>query len=97
MRIRPCRSLLSIVIVIIAVLDAPFTAEQAPPGNQSLDRLKSRIEEAIPLAQGVMGVSIKHLESNTSLDVNGDGAFPMASTFKFPCSSNCTRWRRLGP
>ena len=50
MRIRPSGTLLSIVIVIIAVLDTSFTAEQAPPGNQTLARLKSRIEEAIPLA-----------------------------------------------
>lgn len=84
MRIRPCRTLLSIVVVIIAVLDAPFTAEQAPPANRNLDRLKSRIEEAMPLAQGLVGVSIKHLESNIALEVNGDGAFPMASTFKLP-------------
>ena len=83
MRIRPSRTLLGIVIVI-AVLDASFTAGQAPPGHQHLNRLKSRIEEAIPLAQGVVGVSIKHLESNIALEVNGDGVFPMASTFKLP-------------
>ena len=84
MRIRASRTLLGIVVVIIVVLDVSFTAEQAPAGNPNLARLKSRIEEAIPLAQGVVGVSIKHLESNTSLDVNGDGVFPMASTFKLP-------------
>jgi beta-lactamase class A len=32
----------------------------------------------------VVGVSIKHFESNTALEVNGDGVFPMASTFKLP-------------
>ena len=83
MQVRRSRTLLSLVVVIIAALDASFTAEQAP-GNQNLTRLKSRIEEAIPLAQGVVGVSIKHLESNTSLEVNGDAVFPMASTFKLP-------------
>jgi beta-lactamase class A len=84
MRIRRSGTPTSLVVVIIATLGASFTAEQAPPGNQHLTRLKSRIEEAIPLAQGVIGVSIKHLESNTSLDINGDGVFPMASTFKLP-------------
>jgi beta-lactamase class A len=83
MRIRRSGMSLSIVLVVITALGASFTAEQAP-GNQNLPRLKSRIEEAIPLAQGVVGVSIKHLESNIALEVNGDGAFPMASTFKLP-------------
>jgi beta-lactamase class A len=84
MRIRPSRTPLSIVVVMTAALSASVTAEQAPPGNPHLNRLRIRIEEVIPLAQGVVGVSIKHLESNTALEVNGDGVFPMASTFKLP-------------
>ena len=38
----------------------------------------------MPLAQGMVGVAIKHLESNVSLSINGDEPFPMASTFKLP-------------
>jgi hypothetical protein len=46
MRIRSSRTVLNTVVVIVSTLGASFTAEQAPPGNQNLTRLKSRIEEA---------------------------------------------------
>jgi beta-lactamase class A len=72
------------MLVVMAASGASFTAEQTSPASQNLDRLRSRILAAIPSAQGVVGVSIKHLESNTSLAVNGDEPFPMASTFKLP-------------
>jgi len=68
--------------VVIAV--ASSSAEQVSGYAQHLDRLRSRIEATLPSAQGVVGVAIKHLESGTSLSVNGDEPFPMASTFKLP-------------
>jgi beta-lactamase class A len=83
MRTRPFGTLLAI-LVVTAAFGASFTAEQASPVAQNLDRLRSRIETAIPLAQGVVGVSVRHLESNISVAVNGDEPFPMASTFKLP-------------
>jgi beta-lactamase class A len=67
----------------MAPVRASFT-EQTAPAAQTLDRLRSRVEAAIPPAQGVVGVSIQHLESRTVLAVNGDEPFPMASTFKLP-------------
>lgn len=72
------------VLVVTAAFSVSFTAEQASPTSQNLERLRSRLEAAVPLAQGVVGVSIKHLESNTSIAINGDEPFPMASTFKLP-------------
>ena len=68
----------------LLVLTPALTAEQARASSPTLDRLRSRIEAALPAAQGVVGVAIKHLESNTALAVNGDEPFPMASTFKLP-------------
>jgi beta-lactamase class A len=52
--------------------------------SANLDRLRGRIDAVIPIAQGTVGVAIKHLESNVSLSINGDEPFPMASTFKLP-------------
>jgi beta-lactamase class A len=75
---------LATVFVVTAAFSISITGEQAPPASQNLDRLRSRLEALLPLAQGVVGVSIKHLESNTSIAISGDEPFPMASTFKLP-------------
>jgi beta-lactamase class A len=74
------------VVTILIVLGAGSisNAVQAPPATRHLDRLRAQIQEAITPAQGVVGVSLKHLESGTTLAVNGDEPFPMASTFKLP-------------
>jgi beta-lactamase class A len=73
------------LIVLIAFAASPAAEQMPTPGPvRHLDRLRSRIEAALPLAQGVVGVSIKHLESGASVAVNGDAPFPMASTFKLP-------------
>jgi beta-lactamase class A len=79
MRIRPSRTPL---IILFVALGASVWTQPGPA--QGLDRLRSRIEAAFRPAEGVIGVSIKHLESNASLAVNGDEPFPMASTFKLP-------------
>lgn len=71
------------VIVMLLALAAGLPARQSP-STTNLDRLRGRIDAAIPAAQGTVGVAIKHLESNVSLSVNGDEPFPMASTFKLP-------------
>ena len=73
----------TIVVAVAAFAVAP-AAEQATGAARHLDRLRSRIEAVLPAAEGVVGVSIKHLESGTTLAVNGDEPFPMASTFKLP-------------
>jgi beta-lactamase class A len=74
------------VVTFLVVLGASSTssAVQAPPATRHRDRLRAQIQEAITPAQGVVGVSLKHLESGTTLAVNGDEPFPMASTFKLP-------------
>jgi beta-lactamase class A len=52
--------------------------------GSGLERLKAAIEQVVEEAEGEMGVAIEHLETGQALDVNGDKAFPMASTFKLP-------------
>jgi beta-lactamase class A len=74
--------MLIVVLVLWVASSRAVGIEQASTGR--LDRLRAAIETAIPAAQGVVGVSIKHLESGTALAVNGDEPFPMASTFKLP-------------
>jgi beta-lactamase class A len=74
---------LAISIAVIGFV-ASFSSAQSESVSRNLDRLRSRIEAALPPAQGVVGVAIKHLESNVSIAINGDEAFPMASTFKLP-------------
>ena len=50
----------------------------------SLERLRAAVTEAAEKSTGEMGVAIEHLESGLRLDVRGDVAYPMASTFKLP-------------
>jgi beta-lactamase class A len=74
-----------LTLVVIVVLASPGASPAAAQGAAvQLDRFRSRIEAAARDADGVVGVSIRHLESGTSLSINGDEPFPMASTFKLP-------------
>jgi beta-lactamase class A len=76
------RSVATVGLFVLAFA-AALPAVQSPSAA-NLDRLRGRIEAAVPAAQGTVGVAIKHLESGVSLSVNGDEPFPMASTFKLP-------------
>jgi beta-lactamase class A len=50
----------------------------------SLERLRAAVAEAAEKSTGEMGVTIEHLESGLRIDLRGDVAYPMASTFKLP-------------
>ena len=82
MRIARARTIA--VALAAATIAVSISAEQPTGYAQHLPRLRSRVEAVLPSAQGVVGVSIKHLESGTSLAIHGDEPFPMASTFKLP-------------
>lgn len=80
-----CLRRVGAVVVVAGVAFAPSaTSGQAPAGARNLERLRSHIQEAMMPPQGVVGVSIKHLESGVTLSANGDEPFPMASVFKLP-------------
>ncbi len=52
--------------------------------DPSLERFRAAVLEAAEGATGQMGAAIEHLESGVRVDVRGDVAYPMASTFKLP-------------
>tara|TARA_B100000315_G_scaffold225500_1_gene231791 strand:+ start:9798 stop:10553 length:756 start_codon:yes stop_codon:yes gene_type:complete len=52
--------------------------------DASLERLERAIERGATVAGGLVGATAIHLESGRTVSVNGDEAFPMASTYKVP-------------
>jgi beta-lactamase class A len=78
------RSLVTLLVVIAAWTATARAGDSEQGSANRLDRLRAAVEAAIPAAEGVVGVSIKHLETGATLAVNGDERFPMASTFKLP-------------
>ena len=85
---RPSR-LAAVAATLAALLlapapDARAAAQQAPAGEASLEVLRAELERVAETSGGVMGLGIHHLETGRELYVNGDEAFPMASTYKVP-------------
>jgi beta-lactamase class A len=73
------------VSLSIAVIVVGFAAAARPSASEAtLDRLRAQIVRAATAAHGSVGVAIEHLESRTTLFVNADEPYPMASTFKLP-------------
>jgi beta-lactamase class A len=64
---------------IIATAFSLFTFHSFP----QIDSLKNKIEQIIKTKNATVGVSIRGIENNDSLSVNGDAHFPMQSVFKF--------------
>jgi beta-lactamase class A len=82
MRVRAVR--LCVVFACVLIASPQLDSQQSARSSLALDRLRNRIAAVLPQSDGTVGVAIKHLESNTSLAINGDEPFPMASTFKLP-------------
>jgi beta-lactamase class A len=66
-------------LLIISVVFSLFTFHS----YSQIDSLKSKIEQIIKTKNATVGVSIRGIENNDSLSVNGDAHFPMQSVFKF--------------
>ncbi|MDA1009848.1 MAG: class A beta-lactamase [Chloroflexi bacterium] len=77
---------LAAALLVPAVFAAPGTAQD--PG---LERLRQELERIAPHSGGTMGIGALHLESGRSVFLNGDGAFPMASTYKVPIAYQLLR------
>lgn len=81
--------LAALVAALAALLLAPATdaraaAQQASAADASQEVLRAELERVAETSGGVMGLGIHHLETGRELYVNGDEAFPMASTYKVP-------------
>ena len=96
---RAARSLLPSVAAALAVAAGPIpvpasawaTPASAPAqetrtfgGDPGLERLAAEAARLAEHAQGVVGVAVHHLETGRGFTLNGDVAFPMASTYKVP-------------
>lgn len=51
---------------------------------QATDLLRAELERLEPFSGGTMGIAAIHLETGREVYLNGDEAFPMASTYKVP-------------
>jgi beta-lactamase class A len=57
----------------------------APAAAQNrLDLLRAELERLAPISGGSLGIGVYHLESGRELFLDGDGHYPMASSFKVP-------------
>lgn len=56
----------------------------APRDDAALQRLADELARLEPLSAGSMGIAAVHLETGRAVYLNGDEAFPMASTYKVP-------------
>lgn len=59
-------------------------ARPAAAPDASLETLRAELARIAETSGGIMGLGIHHLETGRELHVNGDEAFPMASTYKVP-------------
>ncbi len=81
---RTRRTAASAVSFFLFLLALPL---QGQSDDASLRRLHTEIERLATGTEGVVGVSVLHLESGAALSLNGDVAFPMASTYKIPIAT----------
>jgi len=73
-----------LAIVLGLILAAGFLTAQESASAPRIGRLKHQIERIVHNQDGVVGVAVKHIETGQGLSLNGEEAFPMASTFKVP-------------
>jgi beta-lactamase class A len=77
-------SIIALVLeILLSVAGLSFKAAVAQV-NHSTQRLERELGRLTVISEGTVGVAAIHLESGQSVFVNGDVAFPMASTYKIP-------------
>lgn len=65
-------------------VSAPALHAQAVATDVGMARLEAEIGRLAEIAGGTVGVGAIHIESGTRVLLNGDEAFPMASSYKVP-------------
>lgn len=74
-----------VALAALVLVPAPTLAQTVTSGaDPNLARLASEIERVAPSSGGIMGIAAQHLESGRAVLLNGDAAFPMASSYKVP-------------
>ncbi|MGQ0539019.1 MAG: class A beta-lactamase [Gemmatimonadaceae bacterium] len=72
------------VLCLLAATGTVAGSLRAQRVDDGLARLESEIVRLAAISGGKVGAGIIHLETGRELYVNGDEAFPMASTYKVP-------------
>jgi beta-lactamase class A len=75
------KSRIGVMVATAACLVSSLATAQT---DASLERLERAIERGGTVAGGLVGATAIHLETGRTVSVNGDVAFPMASTYKVP-------------
>jgi beta-lactamase class A len=70
---------------------APAAVGNVAPVSGSLERLEREIERLAEIAGGTVGVGAIHLQTGRAVYLNGDEAFPMASSYKVPIAVELLR------
>ena len=74
---------LSTTLLISASANAQ-TAVNQPTTKKSSASFHNQIEQITRVSQGRVGVAATELETGESVDLHGDGQFPMQSVYKLP-------------
>ncbi|HSR43111.1 MAG TPA: class A beta-lactamase [Longimicrobiales bacterium] len=93
-RRHPSAAPLVAALLLVPGLTRADARAQAPSGTGPNDGLPALRAELLRLSAGVdgtVGVGVHHLETGVELYVNGDEAFPMASTYKVPVAVELLR------
>lgn len=79
---RRVQNLATVLAAVFVVWGArPAAAAEHTPDSKSL---RQKLEKLVSAAGGQTGVAVLHVESGTSVAVNGDAALPLFSVFKLP-------------
>ena len=79
----------SALLALATIALGPFLSAQAT--TSGLERLEQEVRALRRNAGGQLGVAAIHLESGRRFSVDGDEAFPMASTYKVPIATRLLR------
>lgn len=78
------KSYLLPILLLLAISSYAQPKENRPASRESMSSLRNQIEQIARAAQGRVGVAATVFETGETVDLNGDGKFPMQSVYKFP-------------